>query len=57
MEELLELAHDLKHLDGHTLFRPDPPRPTRQISTIDENEDENTQVRMSVSSTGYVKTA
>jgi len=38
LDELFELAAGLKHLDGHTLFKP-PPRPERQISTIDEDEE------------------
>ena len=37
LEELFELAAQLKHMDGHVLFRPDPPRPQREISTIEED--------------------
>ena len=48
LDELLELASELKHLNGQSLFRP-PPRPQREISTIDEDEESHPQVRVSQS--------
>ncbi|XP_067944300.1 von Willebrand factor A domain-containing protein 5A-like isoform X2 [Watersipora subatra] len=42
LDELLELAFGLKHLNGQALFKP-PARPERQISAIEEEGDE-TQV-------------